>query len=327
MLNVISCDCLFGPSNLSRQIFFSFPFIKAKVNELRNTMDSHKSTRFIADTWHDYELLDSGDGSKLERFGKLVLDRPEMAAVWSRKLQYQQWDNASASYEPTGKATGYWKPNGSVSDSWQIEYKSKQHAHLKLKFQLELTRFKHVGIFPEQASNWEYLAGRLNEGDKLLNLFAYTGGASLAAKSAGADVTHVDAIRQVIDWTRVNMELSGLTGIRWVVEDALKFLKREVKRGNKYTGVVLDPPTWGLGPKNEKWKLELHLIEIVELVASVVEPGGFVVMNTYSGLPPTTLETLWRRVLPKAKITSGELCIPGKDGHLLSTGSLIRIEL
>ena len=161
----------------------------------------------------------------------------------------------------------------------------------------------------------------------MLNLFAYTGGASLAAKSAGADVTHVDAIRQVIDWTRENMELSGLDGIRWVVEDALKFLQREVKRGNKYKAVVLDPPTWGLGPKNEKWKLEHHLEEIVELVAKVVEPGGFVVMNTYSGIPPTSLETLWRRVLPKANMVSGELCLQGSDGHLLSTGSLIRIEL
>ena len=182
-------------------------------------------------------------------------------------------------------------------------------------------------MFPEQASNWEYIAGKINEGDKLLNLFAYTGGASLAAKSAGADVTHVDAIRQVIDWTRVNMELSSLTGIRWVVEDALKFLRREVKRGNKYSGVVLDPPTWGLGPKNEKWKLEHSLVEIVELVSKVVEPNGFIVMNTYSGLPPSTLETLWRRVLPNASTECGELCLQASDGHLLSTGSLIRVEL
>ena len=214
-----------------------------------------------------------------------------------------------------------------MPDKWRLDYRSKDLDHLKLTFQLEMTRFKHVGVFPEQAANWEYIAGKINEGEKLLNLFAYTGGASLAAKSAGADVTHVDAIRQVIDWTRVNMELSGLDGIRWVVEDALKFLKREVKRGNKYNAVVLDPPTWGLGPKNEKWKLDHHLEEIVELVSQVVLPGGFVVMNTYSGIPPTSLETLWRRVLPKAQMVSGELCLKGKDGHLLSTGSLIRIEL
>lgn len=285
------------------------------------------STRFIADTWENYELLDSGDSSKLERFGQYVLDRPEPGAIWPKGLPYKKWDSADASFEPTGKKKGFWQNNVGVPDKWRLDYRSKDLDHLKLTFQLEMTRFKHVGVFPEQAANWEYIAGKINEGEKLLNLFAYTGGASLAAKSAGADVTHVDAIRQVIDWTRVNMELSGLDGIRWVVEDALKFLKREVKRGNKYNAVVLDPPTWGLGPKNEKWKLDHHLEEIVELVSQVVLLGGFVVMNTYSGIPPTSLETLWRRVLPKAQMVSGELCLKGKDGHLLSTGSLIRIEL
>ena len=290
-------------------------------------MGSHKTKRFIADTWKEYELIDSGDGGKLEKFGKLVLDRPESSAVWEKKQAFKEWDKASASFESTSKAAGFWKQNGKVADSWTLGYASEENPKLRIKFKLETTRFKHVGVFPEQASNWEYLAEKLNEGDKLLNLFAYTGGASLAAKCVGADVTHVDAIRQVINWTRENMEMSGLTGIRWVVEDALKFLRREVKRGNKYTGVVLDPPTWGLGPKNEKWKLEHSLVEIVELVSQVVEPGGFVVMNTYSGLPPSTLETLWRRVLPNASTECGELCLQGRDGHLLSTGSLIRVEL
>jgi len=290
-------------------------------------MESHKITRFIADTWKDYELLDSGDGGKLEKFGEFVLDRPESVAVWERKRAYQEWDKAHYSFESTSKAAGYWKQRGNIPNKWNLEYKSENYPSLRLRFQLETTRFKHIGLFPEQASNWEYIAGKINEGDKLLNLFAYTGGASLAAKSAGADVTHVDAIRQVIDWTRVNMELSGLTGIRWVVEDALKFLRREVKRGNKYSGVVLDPPTWGLGPKNEKWKLEHSLVEIVELVSKVVEPNGFIVMNTYSGLPPSTLETLWRSMLPNASTECGELCLQANDGHLLSTGSLIRVEL
>ena len=290
-------------------------------------MGSHKINRFIADTWKDYELIDSGEGGKLEKFGGLVLDRPEASAVWNRGQTFKEWDKAHASFESTSKAAGYWKQHGKAPDSWNLEYKSENHPSLRLKFKLETTRFKHIGVFPEQASNWEYIAGKVKKGDKLLNLFAYTGGASLAAKSAGADVTHVDAIRQVIDWTRENMELSGLTGIRWVVEDALKFLRREVKRGNKYSGVVLDPPTWGLGPKNEKWKLEQSLIEIVELVSKVVEPNGFIVMNTYSGLPPSTLETLWRRVLPNASTECGELCLQASDGHLLSTGSLIRVEL
>ena len=204
-----------------------------------------------------------------------------------------------------------------------MNYKSDR---LNLTFQLEMTKFKHVGLFPEQAENWEYIAEHLKPGNRFLNLFAYTGGASIAARAAGADVTHVDAIRQVIDWTRVNMELSGLDGIRWVVEDALKFAEREQKRGNTYDGIVLDPPTWGLGPKGEKWRLEDQLTRLCEAVADIVAPGGFIIMNTYSGISPTALETLWSRLLPTAASEVGELCLEGKDGHMIPTGSLIRLK-
>jgi 23S rRNA (cytosine1962-C5)-methyltransferase len=141
----------------------------------------------------------------------------------------------------------------------------------------------------------------------------------------GAEVTHVDAIRQVVDWTRVNMELSGLDGIRWVVEDALKFAQREQRRGNKYKGIVLDPPTWGLGPKGQKWRLEDQLLNLCQIVADLVEPGGFIIMNTYSGIAPSALETVWDRILPSADTEAGELCLRGEDGHWISTGSLIRI--
>ena len=196
---------------------------------------------------------------------------------------------------------------------------------LQLSFHLEMTRFKHVGIFPEQAVNWEFIAEHLQPGDAFLNLFAYTGGASLAARAVGADVTHVDAIRQVVDWTRVNMELSGLDGIRWVVEDALKFAQREQRRGNKYKGIVLDPPTWGLGPKGQKWRIEDQLLSLCETVADLIEPGGFIIMNTYSGIAPSALETVWARILPSADTEAGELCLRGEDGHWIPTGSLIRI--
>ena len=163
------------------------------------------------------------------------------------------------------------------------------------------------------------LGGQPQEGDKFLNLFAYTGGASLAARQVGADVIHCDAIRQVVDWTRKNMERSGLDGIRWVVEDAMKFARREAKRGNTYQGIVLDPPTWGLGPKGEKWKLEDQLLELIDVVASLVAPGGrpkALVMNTYSGIPTLAfcalaLETMWSLALPDAAIEAGELCLRG----------------
>ena len=145
-------------------------------------MGSHKIKRFVADTWKDYELLDSGEGAKLEKFGDVVLDRPEASAVWDRKKSFKEWDKAHSSFESTSKAAGYWKQNGKVPNSWNLEYKSEEHPSLRLKFNLETTRFKHIGIFPEQSCNWEYIAGKIKEGDKLLNLFAYTGGASLAAK-------------------------------------------------------------------------------------------------------------------------------------------------
>jgi 23S rRNA (cytosine1962-C5)-methyltransferase len=259
----------------------------------------------------------------LEKFGKLTLDRPDPSVVWSRGRNNLEWRDADSRFEPTSRTKGNWSPADIRPKGWQINYKSPK---LQLRFHLEMTSFKHVGIFPEQAANWEYIVDNVQEGQKFLNLFAYTGGASLAACAAGADVTHVDAIRQVVDWTRKNMQLSGLDGIRWVVEDALKFAQREQKRGNKYHGIILDPPTWGLGPKGEKWKLEDQLIPLCQTVSQLVEPGGFIIMNTYSGISPSALETVWSRILPTAESECGELCLEAEDGHLISTGSLIRIK-
>jgi 23S rRNA (cytosine1962-C5)-methyltransferase len=272
----------------------------------------------------DYELLDSGNGARLERFGSVVLERPDGGAVWPAALPLREWERADARFEPTGISKGHWlpAPGRSLPDVWTLAYR---HGRLDLRFQLELTSFKHVGLFPEQAANWDYLAETLAPGDRFLNLFAYTGGASLAARAAGADVTHVDAIRQVVDWTRVNMELSGLDGIRWVVEDASRFVARELRRGNRYRAIALDPPTWGIGPQGAKWKLEDHLIPLLEDVLALLEPQGVLILNTYSGLSPTTLETLARRLAPGKTAASGELCLLGKDGHLLPTGSLLRL--
>lgn len=286
-------------------------------------MSQLPSHRWWPQHWSDYELLDAGDGARLERWGDFVLDRPDPAVIWGPARPLAEWNAADARFEATAKTKGFWHQTGRrMPAAWDLAYTSPR---LNLRFKLELTGFKHVGVFPEQAVNWEYIAEHLRPGDSFLNLFAYTGGASLAARSAGADVTHVDSIRQVVDWTRENMERSGLDGIRWVVEDALKFAEREVRRGNRYTGIVLDPPTWGLGTKGNKWRLEDQIRPLCETVAQLVAPGGFIIMNTYSGISPTALEQLWRATLPSAALESGELCLRTRAGDWVPTGSLVRI--
>ena len=213
----------------------------------------------------------------------LVLIRPEPRAIWDPGMDEAQWRRLSAAeFVPTGRTKGQWVPHQSVPDTWEIQYPLENGS--SLHFSLEMTRFKHVGIFPEQGANWDWIARRMGSGKRMLNLFAYTGGASLAGRAAGAEVTHVDAIKQVVSWTRTNQELSGLDGIRWCVEDALKFSEREGRRGNQYDLVIMDPPSWGLGPKGEKWKLEEQVLRLVEATSKLVAPGGAVIMNTYSGV-------------------------------------------
>lgn len=281
------------------------------------------TSRFLPTHWLEYALIDAGHGKRLERFGGVTMVRPDPFALWQPAGDPKAWQSADATFEPTSRTQGRWNVALDTPKRWPIRYHSPS---LELVFELEMTQFKHIGLFPEQADNWEFIAEKLKEGDKFLNLFAYTGGASLAARFVGADVIHCDAIRQVVNWTRKNMEASGLSGIRWVVEDALKFARREAKRGKTYHGIVLDPPTWGLGPKGEKWKLEDQLLDLIEVVARLVAPGGFVVMNTYSGIPPSSLETMWALALPDANIQSGELCLRTELGHDLSTGTLVRIQ-
>jgi len=277
----------------------------------------------------DYELLDSGDYEKLERFGKYILCRPEPKAVWERSIPESEWSKmATATFkrrkgknDESNGERGEWILKKGMPEQWFINYIYKR---MHLKFRLGLTSFKHVGIFPEQSENWNYIYDTLMQlelkGPKVLNLFAYTGGASLAAKSAGADVTHVDAIKQVISWSRTNMELSGLSNIRWVVEDALKFCRREVKRGNKYNGIILDPPAYGHGPDGEKWILGNNIAEIMRLCSELLEQSNaFLILNLYSmGFSSIIAQNFIKSYFPEVNnIDYGELIIPDRSGKRL----------
>jgi len=283
---------------------------------------------FTAENWKDYELLDCGDLEKLERFGNIVLRRPEPQALWKKQLSEQEWNKlADVKFIQKGSHAGEWKKNKPVNDKWQIAYKNED---LTIKFNLSLTSFKHVGIFPEQALNWDFIYNTTkNIGTsqpKVLNLFAYTGGASLAAKAAGADITHVDSIKQVINWSRENMESSNLSDIRWVVEDALKFVKREVKRGKKYNGIILDPPAYGIGANGERWKLEDSINEILSDISHLLDEKHFLVLNVYSlGLSPLILENLIKTNFNNPQnLDLGEVYLNAKSGIKLPLGILAR---
>lgn len=231
--------------------------------------------------WKDYELIDSGGFEKLERFGNYITIRPEPQAIWEKSLSADEWKKrATVTFTAKSSNSGEWHKHREMPDAWKIKYH-----HLNLTCNLKFTSFKHVGIFPEQAVNWDYMFEKCkdNKGIKVLNLFGYTGIASVAAKAAGADVTHLDAIKQVVNWTRQNMEDSGLRDIRWIIEDARKFVAREIKRGNTYNGIIMDPPAFGRGTNGEDWKLERDLYALLVDVEKILDKQKyFFILNTYS---------------------------------------------
>lgn len=298
--------------------------------------------------WKDYQIVDSGNFEKLERFGNYYLARPEPKALWDKSMPESQWNSLihtrfapGAGFAKAGKEdSGTWERLKKMDDQWFIHYKSPQ-PELNFSLRLGLTSFKHVGVFPEQAANWEYIYRQtkaLQEAGiakpKVLNLFAYTGAASLAAKAAGADVTHLDSVRQVITWARENMENSNMDGIRWIVEDAMKFARREAKRGNKYDGIILDPPAYGHGPDGEKWKLDECLFDMLKCVAGILSPEkSFMVLNLYSnGYSALLGETLVREAFglhgnDKAyELSSGELALHDKFGKDLPLSIFVRLK-
>lgn len=287
-----------------------------------------KWERWCPTRWKEYELLDSGDGEKLERFGEVTLIRPEPLAKWDKSLSPKQWkDRAHARFEQSGATSGKWKSLQKHPTVWELEYPSLKG---NFSFELQLTQFKHVGIFPEQASNWDFIQKACSsftaEGSqpKVLNLFAYTGGASLAAAKAGAEVTHVDSIKQVLQWTQRNIEISEIEGVRWLLDDALKFAQREARRGNRYQGLIMDPPAWGRGPKGERWKLETKLDELLESTSKILAPDGFLVLNTYSGISLSTLNELCKKYFPNHQRKVGLLAL-NLDKNKLDTGCVVRL--
>lgn len=300
--------------------------------------------------WKDYQLIDCGNFEKLERFGKIVMARPEPKAIWDKSLSEDEWNRLmhtrfapGAGFGKAGKEdSGTWKRVKRMDDQWFINYGGYGAEGPSLRLRLGLTSFKHVGVFPEQAPNWEYIYSHTKalvekakaEGrptPKVLNLFAYTGAASLAAKAAGADVTHLDSVRQVVTWAKGNMENSGLDNIRWVVEDALKFARREAKRGNVYQGIILDPPAYGHGPDGEKWKLDECLNDMLKCVSAILAPtDSFMVLNLYSnGFSAVLGETVVRQNFCLKtgfkEIQSGELVLTDSYGKRLPLSIVVRL--
>ncbi len=289
--------------------------------------------------WKDYELIDSGRFEKLERFGSRTLRRPEPQAIWEKSLPEEEWRRlADCTFRREGRSEdrGEWICPPHMSDRWSVEYRYRE---MSLRMRLGLTSFKHVGLFPEQAENWNFIydsvrkiAAGISRSEvpgrpRVLNLFAYTGGASLAACAAGAEVTHVDSVKQVVSWSRENMEASGLDGIRWIVDDALKFVRREVKRGRIYEGLILDPPAYGRGPEGERWILEEQITELLSLCSRLLAPGpSFLVLNLYSmGLSALLAKSAVNQLFgPAADEQFGELYFTDRAGKALPLGVYYR---
>jgi 23S rRNA (cytosine1962-C5)-methyltransferase len=274
-----------------------------------------------------YELIDSGNFEKLEQFGEFCVRRPEPQALWTKSLSEEFWSlkaNAHFRKEKGSNERGVWDIKKGVPDKWFIPYNSK---NLALNFKISLSSFKHVGLFPEQASNWEFLATNIPKlttpKPKFLNLFAYTGGASLVCRQMGADVTHVDSVKPVLSWARENMEVSKLDSIRWMAEDALKFVKREARRGNHYQGVLLDPPAYGRGPEGEKWVLEEQIDDLLRSVKEILDPKEHILLtNVYSlGFSTLVVENLVNGIFSVSEnAQSGELYLNDQYDKKLPLG-------
>ena len=271
----------------------------------------------VAGDWLDYECIDAGGGEKLERWGDIILRRPEPIAVWPKK-KTSKWDKVHALYHRSNSGGGYWEFKKDVKISWNIKYKD-------LTFKVGPTSFKHTGLFPEQATNWDFIINKIKESKrkiKVLNLFAYTGGSTVAASYAGADVTHVDASKGINEWAKENAKLSGLENnkVRFLVDDAIKFLEREKRRGNTYDAIIMDPPAYGRGPNGEMWKLEDNLYDLVSKATDILSDNPiFVIINCYTtGLSPITLKNMLEVMIKtKGVVSEGEIGLPITENNMI----------
>lgn len=274
----------------------------------------------IARDWKDYEILDMSDGEKLERWNNIVLIRPDPQIIWKEKMFPEKWKLANARYNRSSNGGGGWKYNKKVPDSWKVQYK-------ELTFNIKLMGFKHTGLFPEQAVNWDWMINKIrNSGRKdikVLNLFAYTGGATVACSYAGAQVCHVDSSKGMVSWAKENLAVSGLSDrlVRFIIDDVTKFVQREIRRGNKYDAIIMDPPSYGRGKNGEVWQFENNIADLVELCKGVLsETPLFFLINSYTtGISSKVLENILNLKLgmKKGKLSSGEIGLPMKDSNLV----------
>lgn len=279
---------------------------------------------WIADQWKDYEVIDTSCGEKLERWGKYILLRPDPQVIWKTDKTVPEWNRLNGHYHRSSKGGGEWE-FFKLPEEWTISYK-------ELNFRLKPFSFKHTGLFPEQAVNWDWFGERIRNANrpvKVLNLFAYTGGATLAAANAGASVTHVDASKGMVTWAKENAAASGLSDapIRWLVDDCVKFVEREIRRGNKYDGIIMDPPSYGRGPKGEIWKIEESIYPFVELCAQLLSDNAiFFLINSYTtGLQPAVLSYMLNTVIQKKRsgqVLASEIGLPvSSNGLVLPCGA------
>lgn len=257
-----------------------------------------QNTMWISQNWKDYEVLDTSSGEKLERWGSYLLVRPDPQVIWNTPKNHMDWKKWNGHYHRSSKGGGEWEFR-SLPEEWQISYEP-----LSLSFRLKPFSFKHTGLFPEQAVNWDWFSTLMKSADrpiKVLNLFAYTGGATLAAARAGASVTHVDASKGMVTWAKENAAVSGLSDapVRWLVDDCVKFVERELRRGSRYDAVIMDPPSYGRGPKGEIWKMEDSIFSFIELTSKLLsEQPLFFLINSYTtGLQPAVLSYMMQTVL------------------------------